>query len=200
MSLYAIYEIAVLGEAEYTEEGVGYTTMHDDFPMVLGANVVYDTIDIQMKPWGRDTNGYPLFVNETATRWTATITQHGITSTSDVVSPVLGTTPAVALVRAQVSNAGSIGAIDGGAKNFVLGVKEEDLVDGDPIPPVLEPYGYDTPFPDARWDDLETWLIARDVSAVQLAIWRSNHPDATPRDFGLRFRDFINAQNRANNE
>ena len=62
---YGKFRAAVISKAEYDSEGVGYSTVQEDFPVILGPLAVYDQIDILMKPWGRDpATGLPLFVNE----------------------------------------------------------------------------------------------------------------------------------------
>jgi len=81
MASYGKFRAAILSKAVYGTDGVGYSTVMEDYPLVLGPDAVYDQVDILMKPWGRDTNGYPLFINESGVdRWTATITQHGVVS------------------------------------------------------------------------------------------------------------------------
>ena len=90
---YGKFKAAVISRAEYDSEGVGYSTVQDDFPVITGPLAVYDQVDILMKPWGRDpATGLPLFVNEAGVdRWTGTITQDGVNSSSAYATPTVDT-------------------------------------------------------------------------------------------------------------
>jgi len=200
MASYGKFRAAILSKAVYGTDGVGYSTVMEDYPLVLGPDAVYDQVDILLKPWGRDPDGYPLFINQSGVdRWTATITQHGVVSSSAYVTPVEGTIPAVCLVIVQVSNAGSLASIDGDPDHFVLGVFNPDLL-GDPLPPALQPYDIDVPMPSDRWTTLRNGLVALGMDGAQLDNWKANHPNATPREIGEAFKNFITAQNRAQTE
>ena len=192
MAGYGNFRAGIISKAEYDSEGVGYSTVQEDFPMVLGPLAVYDQIDILMKPWGRDpATGLPLFVNESGVdRWTGTITQHGVVSSSAYATPTIDTIPPAAIVIVQTSNAGVLADIDAAAKHFVLGVENPDL-NGDPLSPALEPYDWDVAFPPARWTELRGALVTIGVEADLLDKWKDNHPDATPRDFAEAFERFI---------
>ena len=192
MAGYGKFRAAIISKAEYDSEGVGYSTVQEDFPVILGPLAAYDQIDILMKPWGRDpATGLPLFVNESGVdRWTGTITQDGINSSSAYATPTKDTIPAACITIVQVTAASVLLAIDNAAKHFVLGIEDPDIA-GDPLSPGLAAYGIDEPFPSARWTDLRAGLIALGLNGVDIDNWYSNHPDATPRDFGKVFKEFI---------
>ena len=198
MAGYGKFKAAIISRAEYDSEGVGYSTVMEDFPMVLGPLAVFDQIDIQMKPWGRDpATQLPLFVNEiNVDRWTGTVTQNGVVSSSAYITPVEDSVPPACIVITQVTNAAILGTIDQAATHFVLGVENPDL-NGDVLPAGLLPYDWDVTFPPARWTELRNSLVALGVDANTIDTWHSNNPDATPRDFGEAFKQFINSQNRA---
>ena len=192
MAGYGRFRAGIISKAEYDHAGVGYSTVQEDFPMVLGPLAVHDQVDILMKPWGVDpATGLPLFVNEAGVdRWTGTITQDGVNSSSAYATPSVGTIPAACILIVQVTAASVLAAIDNAAKHFVLGVENPDI-NGDELPAGLLPYDFDAPLPAPRWAELRAGLIALEVEADVLDKWYSNHPDATPRDFGEAFKEFI---------
>ena len=189
---YGKYRAAVISKAEYDSEGVGYSTVQEDFPVILGPLAVYDQVDILMKPWGEDpATGLPLFVNESGVdRWTGTITQDGINSSSAYATPTKDTIPAACITIVQVTAASVLLAIDNAAKHFVLGVDDPDL-NGDPLPAGLMPYEFDAPIQANRWTELRDAMVVLGVDADLIDKWKSNHPDATPRDFAEVFKEFI---------
>jgi hypothetical protein len=193
MSGYGRFRAAVISRAEYDSEGVGYSTVMDDFPMVLGALAVFDQIDILMKPWGRDpVTKLPLFINEMAVnRWTGQITTHGINSSSAYATPTKDSHPPACVTIVQVTNAAVLLDIDNHAKHFVLGVEGPDL-NGDDLPAGLLPYEFDTSIPSARWDELRDGMVTLGINATAIDSWRTNYPAATPRDFAKKFKTLIN--------
>lgn len=201
MAGYGKFRAAIISRAEYDSEGVGYSTVMGDFPMILGPLAVFDQIDIQMKPWGRDpATQLPLFVNEAGVdRWTGTVTQDGVVSASAFATPIKDSSPPGCIVITQVTNAGILASIDQAAIHFVLGVENPDL-NGDALPAGLLPYDWDVTFPPARWTELRDGLVAIGLDAGDVDTWYSNNPDATPRDFSIAFKQFINSQNRAQEE
>jgi hypothetical protein len=188
---YGKFRLGVISKAEYDSEGVGYSTVQEDFPFEIGPLAFYDTLSNLAKPWGRHpTTGEPLLVTE-VDRYTSTITQHGVNSSSAFATPTKDSVPAACIVVAQVTNQATILDIDNAAKHFVLGVDGPQDLHGEDLPAGLLPYQFDEPFPSARWDELRAGLIALGLSASAIDNWRSNNPDATPRDFGEAFKDFI---------
>lgn len=160
--------------------------------MVLGPLAVYDQIDILMKPWGRDpATGLPLFVNEAGVdRWTGTVSQHGVVSSSAYATPLKDSDPPAAIVIVQTSNAGVLGQIDAANKHFVLGIENPDM-NGNPLEAPFDAYDWDVAFPPARWTELRNALVAIGLDADDVDGWKDNHPDATPKEFAEAFDRFI---------
>ena len=192
MAGYGKYRAAVISKAEYDSEGVGYSTVMEDFPMVLGPLAVFDQIPYLMRPVGRDpATGLPLFINEPSLdRWTGTLTQDGVNSSSAYATPTVDTIPAACILIVQVTAASVLAASENAAKHFVLGVENPDI-NGDELPAGLLPYDFDAPLPAPRWTELRDALVALGVEASVIDNWKANHPDATPRDFGEAFKEFI---------
>jgi hypothetical protein len=95
-------------------------------------------------------------------------------------------------VNITVTAASVFPAIDAHADHLVLGVFSPTLDDeGSPLPAPLLPYEMDTPFLAARWTAVESFLIGLGLNAAGLATWHGNKPNATPRDLGKKFKDFI---------
>ena len=193
MAGYGKYRAAIMSRAEYDSEGVGYSTVMEDYPAIIGPLAVFDQIDIAMKPWGRDpATQLPLFVNETGVdRWTGTVTQDGVVSSSAYATPTKDTVPPACIVITQVTDSAILGTIDQNVKHFVLGVNNPDL-NGDPLPSELLPYDADEPFLPARWTELRDTLVTAGADAAALDNWKANNPNATPRDFAEAFKAFIN--------
>jgi hypothetical protein len=193
MAGYGKFKAGIISRAEYDSEGVGYSTVMEDFPMILGPLAVYDQIDIQMKPWGRHpVSALPLFVNETnVDRWTGVVTQNGVNSASAFATPTVDTIPPACIVVVQVTASSVLGVIDAAAKHFVLGIENPDL-NGDPLPGPLEEFDWDVPFMSSRWTELRNALVALGMDQDLIDTWRGNHPDATPRGFAEAFKNFIN--------
>jgi hypothetical protein len=188
MAGFGKFRAFVLSKADF-EEGVGHSSVMEDFPLVIGPDQPHDTLNDLRKPWGRDpATGWPLLVM-TVDRFTATITQDGVVSASDEVTPEWGVVPDACLVDLQVSAASVLADIDAAAKHFVLGVFNPDL-NGDPLPAGLDPYDMDVPMLPVRWATLRAALVSRGVDGTLLDNWYNNHPDATPHDVAKAFRSF----------
>ncbi len=87
-------------------------------------------------------------------------------------------------------SAAVLGAIENASKHFVLGIDDPDL-NGDPLPAGLLPYEFDAVIPGARWTLLRNGMVARGMDATAIDNWKTNHPNATPRDFAEEFKNFI---------
>ena len=62
MSAFTKYKALIFSLAEY-EDGVGYSTVQQDFPMELGPATLYDTVSGIQRFVGRDeATGLPLLV------------------------------------------------------------------------------------------------------------------------------------------
>ena len=188
---YGKFRIGVISKAEYDSEGVIFSTGAEDFPFEIGPLAPYDTLTGLAKPWGRDpATDLPLLVTE-VDRYTSQIITHGDNSSGAFAAPTKDTISAACIVICQVTNVATILAIDNHAKHFVLGVDgPQDLHDED-LPTGLLPYQFDEPFLLARWTELRNGLIALGLDAGVIDNWRTNNPDATPRDFGEALKAFI---------
>lgn len=192
MAGYGEFKAAVISKCTYTSEGVGYSTVMEDFPLVLGPLAIYDQIDILMKPWGRHpVTNLPLFVNESnVNRWTGQVTTDGVVSTSAYATPTKDTLPPACIVIVTVSSDQVLYDIDGHAKHFVLGIWNPDL-NGDALQAPLDNFDIDEPFPSARWTSLRNKLVTIGMDAETIDNWKTNNPNATPTDFSKAFKNFI---------
>ena len=188
---YGRYQFIAFCKAEYdAEDGVAYTKLMQDFPMVLGNPVFFDSVDVY-KPWGRDpADGMPLWVDQVVSRYKMTPSTHGVASLGSSYAPEKDAIPAVALVEGWVTNAAVLAAIDAVPKFFIVGVFPEDVL-GDPIPAPLEPYATNVPMPPVRWAELRNGMVTLGMDGDLLDRWKDNHPDATPLDIAQAFRSFI---------
>lgn len=189
---YGKYRIGILSVADYTAvEEVGFSNAMNDFPMLLGPLALYDSLTNLMYPWGRHpTTGEPLFVTE-VDRYTGQITQNGINSMGGWATPEKDSSPMATLVSAQVTNAAILNSIHGDDDYFVLGVISPDL-NGDDLPPALQPFDANAPIGASHKTDLRNFLVSTlGFSANPVDNWFTANPDATPWDFGEAFKDFI---------
>ena len=187
---YGRYKCIFFCKAEYDSESVAFTKLMEDFPVELGADVFYDSINLY-KPYGRDpVDKMPLWIDQTVSRFKKTVVTHGVQSLGSVYAPELGGEPAASLVEGWVTNAGVLVDIDAVGKYFVLGVYPEDIA-GDPIPGALEPYSTDAPIPPARWTELRDGMVMLGLDENLIDTWRDNNPEATPLDVAKAFVRFI---------
>ena len=187
---YGKLRAGVISLASYDSEGVGYSTVMEDFPMVIGPLAFYDTLSGLAKPWGRDpVTDEPLIVTE-VDRYTSTITQHGVNSTSAFATPTLDTIPPATIVIVQVTAESVLFAIENHVKHIVLGIDNPDLL-GDELPPNLLPFDWDVTFPPNRWTVVRDGLVSIGMEAELIDDWHDANPDATPREFAEAFKNFL---------
>jgi hypothetical protein len=188
---YGRFRVGILSVADYTSEHPGFCNAIEDFPTVLGPLALYDTLTNFMKPWGRHpTTGEPLFVT-TVDRYTGQVTTHGVNSQGAWATPEKDSSPMATLVSAQVTNAGILSTIHAHADYFVLGVKDPDM-NGDALPPALEPYSADVPMQSGHKADLSDFCInTLGLPSGGVNKWFTDNPNATPWDFANDFKEFI---------
>lgn len=188
---FARYRALIISKAEYDSDGVGFSTLMDDYPATPGPGEPFDLVDIR-RTWGRDpATRLPLYVDEVGVqRYKATVATHGVAAISDEVTQVKGAVPAASLVDCKVTNAGCLATIDAVAKHFVLGV--ECIDPDDELPPALEPYALDVEMPSARWSELRDGMVTLGIEAAKIDAWRAANVTATPQDVADRFAAFIN--------
>jgi len=118
MSAFTKYKALIFSLAEY-EDGVGYSTVQQDFPMELGPATLYDTVSGIQRFVGRDpATGLPLLVTG-FDRYLPTIITDGVTGASDGISPPFGVDPDVCSVTIGVTAASVLASINGMAKHKV---------------------------------------------------------------------------------
>lgn len=190
-SPFAKYAALVFSIADY-ENGVGYSSVQDDFPFVLGPDVFFDHQDGMQRFVGRDpATGLPLIVTEWD-RYTTTITADGVVTASDGISPPFGVLPDVCSLRVDVSAASVLADIEAAAKHLVYGVANvQPDAEPDDLPPALAPYYIDAVMPEAKWTQIYNGLLARGADQTRLDNWRANNPDATPREVHRAFGSLV---------
>lgn len=190
-SPFAKYAALVFSIAEYPD-GVGYSSVQDDFPMELGPDALYDHVSGVRRYIGRDpVTGWPLVVTE-YDRYTTTVDTDGVCSASDGIAPPYGVTPDVCSLRIDVSAASVLAGIDNAAKHIVYGVANvQEGADPDDLPPALAPYYVASPMPQAKKLEIRNGMIARGADQQKIDNWFTNHPDATPLDLEAAFGNLV---------
>mgnify|MGYP001816933591 FL=1 len=186
---YSQYGIYLLSTANY-QDGVAFSSVMDDFPFVLGAEVLYDNVSGVQEPAGRHpTTNEPLW-RLGYDRHTMTVVTNGVSATSAGVAPPYGDPITICSLTAETTNAGVMADIDLDTDHVIYGVWNL-IGDPDDLPPALEDYYIDSVIPESRWDVLEPFALARGVTQTQLDTWRSNNPNATPNDLKSKFENFV---------
>jgi len=185
------YGVYMISRANY-ENGVGYSSVMDDYPIEFGPASFYDTRSGLTRWDGRDpVSGLPLLVTG-YDRYLPEITQHGVTVAHDGVSRPLGEIPDICSLQIEVSNSAILSTIDGDINHLVYGVWNcQDGAEPDDLIPALEDYYILSPIPEARWTAFRNALVARGVSATLIDTWRSNNPEATPQQVKDRFEGWL---------
>ena len=119
--------------------GVGYSSVSEDFPVVLGPATLFDTVTGVQRFVGRDpATGLPLIVTG-YDRYITAITTHGVQGASDGISPPFGVEPDVCSLQVEVTAASVLADIEGMAKHVVYGVYNCQLeAEPDDLPPALQ--------------------------------------------------------------
>ena len=190
-SPFSKYVAYVFSLADYID-GVGYSSVSDDFPVELGPATLYDTVSGIQTFVGRDpATGLPLIVTG-YDRYITEITTHGVQGASDGISPPFGVEPDVCSLQVEVTAASVLSAIEGMAKHVVYGVYNcQPEAEPDDIPPALAQYYINAVMPEAKWTQIYNGLIARGADQARLDTWRANHPDATPEDVRTAFAGLV---------
>ena len=189
-SLFSKYVAYVFSIADFSG-GVGYSSVSEDFPVVLGPATLFDTWTGQ-RFVGRDpATGLPLIVTE-FDRYITEITTDGVQGASDGISPPFGVEPDVCSLQVEVTAASVLAGIEGMAKHVVYGVYNCQLeAEPDDLPPALQQYYIHSVMPAAKWAQIYNGLIARGADQARLDTWRANHPDATPEDVRTAFAGLV---------
>lgn len=180
----------IISKAFYDGTGdVGKSKLMEHFPHVLGPLAPYDTLTGLAKPWGRHpTTGDVLIVTE-VDRFTSTVTTPGIMSQSDRLTPDQDTIPAVCVTEAIVYDIDVATAVHQHNQHLVLAFETTDGSE-----PPLEGWGKDDEFTAGRWTQIRNGLVALGMDAQTIDDWRTNNPNATPRDFYGALSNFIQGQ------
>jgi hypothetical protein len=216
MGQFSLYRAATISKAVYGDnEEPGYSTVHADFEAIEEAGVEYGktlaeiqtVTDSDGKAWwkGRGTGftvgtirdpADPYFGSKAwivvpgADLLVGRVLTHGVDGSQDWARPAVDSIPAACLVEITVTASSVFPAIDAHEDHLVLGVFSP-AIDGSPLPAPLLAYEMDTPFLPARWTIVRTHLIGLGLSASGIDTWRGDNPNATPRDLGKKFKEFI---------
>ena len=190
-SPFSKYVAYIFSLADY-ENGVGYSSVSDDFPVELGPATLYDTVSGIQTFVGRDpATGLPLIVTG-YDRYITEIVTDGVQGASDGISPPYGVEPDVCSLQVEVTAASVLGDIEGMAKHVVYGVYNcQPEAEPDDLPPALQQYYIHSVMPEAKWTQIYDGLIARGADKDRLDTWRANHPEATPEDVRTGFAGLV---------
>ena len=188
---YSKYEALVFSRADY-DQGVGFSSVMEDFPMELGAAALYDTVSGIQRFVGRDpATGLPLIVTG-YDRYITQVATNGVTAASDGISPPFGVAPDVCSVTIEVTNAAILGSIDAAAKHVVYGVRNcQQDAEPDDLPAGLLPYYVGSPMPAAKRTEIINGLIARGADEAQVNAWFAARPEATPLQVRQGFAQLV---------
>lgn len=186
-SPFSKYAAFVFSRADY-DQGVGFSSVQDDFPMVLGPATLFDTVTGIQRFVGRDPEtGLPLIVTG-YDRYITQVVTHGVAAASDGVSPPMGVAPDVCSVTLEVTDQSVLVAINNSAKHEVYGVWNcQDGAEPDDLPTALLPYYIQSPTPEAKRTYIINALIARGADADQVNGWFAARPEATPAQLQAAF-------------
>ena len=189
-----IISICDYGPHDPGESIVGYSEVMVDYPVIEGPDMVFDQVDILMKPWGRDpADGQVVFVNETAVdRWKGQILQNGVNALSDRITPPLDNPIDASIVEAGLTTAGIVQMIDPDAKYVVWGMwARGNVAEQEALPPALRIWWVDAPVDPERQSTFDVFMTARGTDPTLLANYWLAHPDATYRTVGKDFEIFL---------
>ena len=190
-SVFSKYVAYIFSLADY-EDGVGYSSVSDDFPVVKGPSTFFDSVANLEQYVGRDpATGLPLFVHE-YDRYITEIVTDGVQGASDGISPPYGTEPDVCSLQVEVTAASVLGDIEGMAKHVAYGVYNcQPEAEPDDLPAPLVQYYIHSVMPEAKWTQIYNGLITRGADKDRLDTWRANHPEATPEDVRTGFAGLV---------
>ena len=180
----------VISKAYYDGTGgVGKSKLMEQFPHALGPLAFYDNLTNLAKPWGRDpATGDPLIVTE-VDRFTSTVVTPGVMSSSDRLTPADGSVPTACVTSNRVYDSDVATAIHAHVEHLVLAFETYDGED-----PPIEGWGPDDGFTSPQWTTMRDFLVSLDAPADDLDQWRTNHPNATRREFYDALDGFIERQ------
>jgi len=196
-SPFSKYVAYIFSLADYID-GVGYSSVSDDFPVELGPATLYDTVSGIQTFVGRDpATGLPLIVTG-YDRYITEIVTHGVQGASDGISPPYGIEPDVCSLQVEVTAASVLTDIQGIPKHVAYGVYNcQPEAEPDDLPAPLVQYYIHSVMPAAKWAQIYDGLIARGADQARLDTWRANHPEATPEDVRLGFAALVRQVERA---
>ena len=171
----------VISKAEYDSEGVGYSTLMTDFPVVFGDPIQVGTIARQPIRW----DGEQAWLID-APVYSMSVTQEGILQHATLLTPLKDSDPPICVTEAIVPSAAVAQAIHTSAKHRVLALQ---TVDGSEPP--IEGWGPNDPFSEARWTSIRNGIVALGLPAGPVDAWRVDHPEATPKEFYSALETYI---------
>ena len=169
--------------------GVGKSRLMEDFPMVWGATVLYDTVTNIMRPTGRHpVTGDPLYVTG-YDRYEQEVVTPGVMGMSDRITPLEGTVPAVCITASTVYDFDVATAIHQHAQHLVLAF---ETVDGSEPP--IEGWGKDDGFTASQWTVYRNALVTMGADPEVIDGWRTNNPEGTRKEFYFALERYIDRQ------
>ena len=174
------YAAFVFSRADY-QDGVGYSSVANDFPVVLGPSTLFDTVTGIQRFAGRDpATGLPLIVTG-YDRYITEVATDGVQASYDGISPPLGVAPDVCSSTIEVTDISVLAAINATAKHEVYGIWNcQDGAEPDDLPGPYLPHYVQSPIPAAKRTYIIAALIARGADATQVNQWFASRPEATP--------------------
>jgi hypothetical protein len=187
------YGVYVLSTANY-QDGVAYSSLMEDFPMVLSAASLYDTVSGIQRFHGRHpVTNIPLMVTG-YDRYETDVTTHGVAATGSGIAALYGDPITAVSLAAETTNAGIMADINADANHLIYGVWNVAPGEGEDestLPPSLEDYWRHAEMPNSMKLDVRDFLVARGVDYDQVTTWFQNHPNATPQNVKDRFESFV---------
>ena len=209
MSVFEKFRCGVISKAEYDSNGVGFSTVQEDFPYLPGPGVAYGKTfqEVAAEDWW---NGFATDLHVGRVRdeddphfrqnlwikagpndlFVQTKAQDGVDGTNAFATPTRDSIPPACIVVATVTDESVLFDIENAAKHIVLGIENPDM-NGDELPANLLPFDWDVTFPPNRWTVVRDGLVSIGMDEDTLDNWHDAHPDATPREFAEAFRSFI---------
>lgn len=185
------YAAFVFSRADYAD-GVGFSSVQDDFPVELGPATLFDTVTGIQRFVGRDpATGLPLIVTG-YDRYITDVVTDGVQAAYDGVSPPMGVEPDVCSVTIEVTDISVLAAINATAKHEVYGIWNcQEGAEPDDLPGPYLPYCVQSPIPAAKRTYIINALIARGADADLVNAWFDARPEATPAQLQRAFSNLV---------
>lgn len=103
--------------------------------------------------------------------------------------------PAVTISRAIADESAAF-AVHQAARSLILAAMTQDADTGEWADYIRNGvnWGYDAPFTESRFNDVRDGLVTLGADSQTADNWRTNHPNATPREFYTALKTFLGSQ------